>query len=124
MALSLFVAAAIAASPAVIPADSAAYAADAEVAFEELSHNRAQAAIERIMASGQAQNGDPAALINLGTAYARLGQKEQALAMYRAAIASSERYDLQLADGRWMDSRAAARLAAAVLERDDRLVMR
>jgi hypothetical protein len=44
--------------------------------------------------------------------------------MFRAAIASSERYDLQLADGRWMSSRAAARLAAAALERDDRLVMR
>ncbi len=124
MTLSLFVAAAMTASPAMMPADSITHAADAEVAFKELSANHAQAAIARIMASGQAQNGDPAALINLGTAYARLGQKEQALAMFRAAIASSERYDLQLADGRWMSSRAAARLAAAALERDDRLVMR
>ena len=44
--------------------------------------------------------------------------------MYRAAIASPDRYDLQLADGRWMDSRAAARLAAASLEKSDKLVLR
>jgi tetratricopeptide (TPR) repeat protein len=124
MAISLFVAAAMAASPVAVPSDSGARSVDVEVAFEELSHNRAAAAIARIEASGQAQSGDPASLINLGTAYARIGQRQLALALYRAAIASSDRYDLQLADGRWMDSRAAARLAAAALERGDTLVMR
>ena len=33
-------------------------------------------------------------------------------------------YDLQLADGRWMDSRAAARAAANALEKGSTIVMR
>ena len=85
-----------------------------DVGYEELMQGRAEAAIARIRANRELEAGDPAALINLGTAHARLGHSAEAQGFYRAAIISSERYDLQLADGRWMDSRAAARLAIAM----------
>ena len=120
----LILAAAMAAAPVASTSGAETQAAGAMAASEQMAQSQTEAAISRILASGLVEDRDPAALINLGSAYARLGQKERALAMYRAAIASPERYDLQLTDGRWMDSRAAARLAAGALERGDRLVMR
>jgi tetratricopeptide (TPR) repeat protein len=120
----LILAAAMAAAP--VPSSAAADVQSQPVTLSgaALGNESTEATISRILASGKVEERDPAALINLGAAYARLGQKDRALAMFRAAIASPERYDLQLADGRWMDSRAAARLAAGALERGDRLVMR
>jgi hypothetical protein len=120
----LILAAAMAASPAAPTVAVETQARGSGIAASGQATNSTEAEISRILASGQVQQGDPAALINLGAAYARLGQKDRALAMFRAAIASPDRYDLQLSDGRWMDSRAAARLAATALERGDRLVMR
>ena len=67
---------------------------------------------------------DPAALINLGTANARLGRPDAALDHYRAALVSRQRYDLELADGRWVDSRAAARLAIKMLNDGSVLALR
>ena len=58
---------------------------------------------------------DPSRLINLGTAYARLGRTADAAAAYDAAIGSPIRYDVELASGRYMDSRWAARTALANL---------
>ncbi len=52
---------------------------------------------------------DPALLINLAAAYARLGRPDQAAMTYQAAADSKSRYRLELADGRWMDSRRVAR---------------
>lgn len=82
-----------------------------DVAYTELSSGNAEAAVRKLEAAGAVKSDDPATLINLGTAYAANGQSEKALASYRAAVASQDRYDLQLADGSWSDSRAAARLA-------------
>lgn len=124
MSVTLIMAAALAASSASPSADTPSSGRDPGVAYNELSHNETEAAIARIRASGQIENRDPAALINLGAAYARLGQRERALDMYRSAIASPDRYDLRLADGRWMDSRAAARLAVAALEKSQQVVLR
>jgi tetratricopeptide (TPR) repeat protein len=95
-----------------------------DVAYEELMAGRNRQAIERIRASGLDRQGDPAALINLGTAHARLGDRREAMDCYRTAIVSQERYDLELADGRWMDSRRAARLAVASLDRGQTLAIR
>lgn len=83
----------------------------ADVAYHELAAGQPQAAVAKLEAGGAAQSNDPAALINLGAAYARAGMPDKALAAYRAAVASPERYDLQLADGSWVDSRMAAREA-------------
>lgn len=83
----------------------------ADVAYTELSAGMSQAAVRKLEASGAAQSDDPATLINLGAAYAREGMSAQALNAYRAAVATPVRYDLQLADGSWVDSRFAARQA-------------
>lgn len=120
----LILAVAMAAAPVPSSAGADVQSQPASLSAATLANEGTEATISRILASGKVEERDPAALINLGTAYARLGQRDRALAMFRAAISSPERYDLQLADGRWMDSRAAARLAAAALERGDRLVMR
>lgn len=82
-----------------------------DVAYDELRAGRAEAAIQRIRANRELDANDPAALINLGAAHARLGRTEEAKTFYLAALGSRERYDVQLADGRWMDTRRAARLA-------------
>lgn len=82
-----------------------------DVAYTELAAGQTQAAVAKLEGAGARHSDDPATLINLGAAYARAGQSDKALAAYRAAVATPERYDLQLADGTWTDSRLAARKA-------------
>ena len=65
---------------------------------------------------GRVDARDPSRLINLGTAYARLGRTADAAIAYRSAIDSPIRYDLELANGDFMDSRWAARTALARLD--------
>ena len=95
-----------------------------DVGYRELVQQRPADAIERIAANRSLEADDPAALINLGTANARLGNSDAALDHYRSAIVSRQRYDLELADGRWMDSRAAARLAVKMLAKGEALALR
>ncbi len=95
-----------------------------DVGYTELAQGRPQDAIARIRANSQSGSSDPAALINLGAAFARLGQSDKAEASYKAAIASENRYDLELADGSWMDSRRAARLALRRLDSGQALALR
>ncbi|PEQ12749.1 hypothetical protein B2G71_10650 [Novosphingobium sp. PC22D] len=79
-----------------------------DVAFSELADGQAAAAIAKLEESRRVDRDDPATLINLGTAYARMGMTEKALRAYTDAIDSDERYELELANGEWMDSRDAA----------------
>ena len=95
-----------------------------DVGYRELVQQRPADAIERITANRSLEADDPAALINLGTAKARLGDKSAAVDHYRAAIVSRQRYDLELSDGAWMDSRAAARLAIRMLAKGEALALR
>ena len=88
-----------------------------DVGFEALARGAPEEAIARIEANSALASDDPAALINLGNAYAQLGETDKALRHYRAAVDSRTRYDLELADGRWMDSRRAAREALNDLNR-------
>ena len=83
-----------------------------EAGYAELSAGQAEAAIARIMSSRQAgaEVANPAALINLAVAHARLGRQDEARRLLEAS-ARAERFDLQLADGSWMDSRRASRIA-------------
>lgn len=86
-----------------------------QVAYEALvegANDRAAADLETRL---RQEPGDPATLINLGAAYARLGQRERAADAYRNAADSRTRYSLELADGRWVDSRRAARIALTSL---------
>ncbi|WP_395327638.1 tetratricopeptide repeat protein [Novosphingobium sp. BL-8H] len=82
-----------------------------DVAYQDLSSGRAEEALRKLEASAAARPDDPATLINLGAAYAATGRTDKALLAYRAAINSQDRYDLQLADGTWADSRDTARMA-------------
>lgn len=111
MSVTLFLAAAAAtAQPAAVPVNSES-TEQIEVAYDALAQGRNQAAIEQMRNSDLVKAGDPAALINLGTAYAREGMIEEARESFDAAAASEDRYMLQLADGSWVDSRRAARMA-------------
>ncbi len=85
------------------------------VAYAELRAGENHAAVAKLTGDTTLDACDPSRLINLGTAYARLGRTNDAAAAYDAALASPIRYDLELADGRYVDSRWAARTARASL---------
>lgn len=87
-----------------------------DVAYEELAGGDPAAAVVELDAELQAHPGDPAVLINLGTAHSMLGNYERAEFYYRAAREARDSYQMELADGRWVDSRDAARLALASVE--------
>ena len=95
-----------------------------DVAYPQLMQGRNDEAIERIHANKALASGDPAAMINLAAAYARKGMNREALECYETAIASRDRFELQMSDGQWMDSRRAARMGAARLERSADLAAR
>mgnify|MGYP003577626803 FL=1 len=86
------------------------------VAFAELKAGENQAAVEKLTGDTGLDARDPSRLINLGPPYARLGRPTDPAPAYDAAIASPIRYDLELASGRYMDSRWAARTARANLD--------
>lgn len=88
-----------------------------EAAFEELTTGENANAIARLQAALEQTPGDPALLINLGTAYSREGRFDEAREAFRGAMESEDRYRVQLADGSWEDSRRVARLALDSLDR-------
>ncbi|WP_260924299.1 tetratricopeptide repeat protein [Novosphingobium sp. 9] len=88
-----------------------------DVAYTALSRGDAQAALRRLQAAGADDSRDPVVLINLAAAYAGTGQGARAMQAYKAAIASRERYDIELADGTWADSRDVARAGLGRLSR-------
>lgn len=86
-----------------------------DVAYTELAAGQSTEALRKLEAGNGAAKQDPATLINLGAAYSGVGQMDKAVASYRAAIGSPDRYMLELADGSWVDSRVAARMALSNL---------
>jgi cytochrome c-type biogenesis protein CcmH/NrfG len=92
-----------------------------EVAYEEIAAGRTAEAIAELEAQLGADPDDPATLINLGAAYALQGDAKRAAAAFRAAIDSDTRYELELADGTWADSRHAAQRALRTLQQDAQL---
>ena len=87
-----------------------------DVAYETLVTGEARTAVATLEALRTENPNDPALLINLGSAYVAIGDLERAEESYRAAAASDVRYQLELADGSWVDSRRAARTALLALE--------
>lgn len=73
-------------------------------------------ATEQIEKSEEVDANDPARLINLGQAYAQLGQYQKAREMLMTAATESKSFDLVLADGEVMNSRRVARIALAKME--------
>lgn len=90
-----------------------------DVAFEELSDGQNTAAIDRIEQNADLDRDDPARLINLGIAHARKGNDLEAREMFMAAARNQTRYQLETAQGEWMDSRDIARRALAMLDRGE-----
>ena len=84
------------------------------VAYEELKAGQNALAVDKLTHS-DIDARDPSRLINLGTAYARLGKTADAQTAYKAAITSDIRYDVELANGTYLDSRWAARTALSHL---------
>lgn len=97
--------------------------ASVDVAYEEMAQGRNEAAIARILANRDLAD-DPAALIQLGTASARMGDAAKAQDYYRAAMTNRNVVYLELADGSWMDSRRAAKAAMDGLARGQALAAR
>lgn len=87
-----------------------------DVAYEQLVEGDAAEAVSILEAALLENPDDPAILINLGSAHSALGNLERAEFYYNAARDSHQEYRLELANGRWMDSREAATLALASVE--------
>jgi Tfp pilus assembly protein PilF len=115
MGISLLIAAALATQPAGETTVNAPAIDSVDVAYEELRDGRNADAMAKLENSRLIEQHDPAALINLGTAYARTGNLEKARDCYHAAMMSDERYVLELANGRWIDSRRVAKMASEAL---------
>jgi tetratricopeptide (TPR) repeat protein len=86
------------------------------IGYEALMRGDNERAVAQILASEQVSKHDPAKLLNLGRAYARMGQTEQAAGYFKAAMQARESVDLVLADGRVMNSKVAARKSFANLQ--------
>lgn len=86
------------------------------IGYEALMRGDNERAVSQIMTSEQVSKHDPAKLLNLGRAYARMGQTEQAVGYFKAAMQAREGVDLVLADGRVMNSKVAASKAYADLQ--------
>lgn len=78
------------------------------LAYDALMAGDNQAALEKLE-SGKLK--DPAVMINLGQAYARIGRTGDAAKMFAAAMNSNRSFDLVLSDGQVINSRKAAEIA-------------
>jgi uncharacterized protein HemY len=86
------------------------------IGYEALMRGDNERAVSQIMANEQVSKHDPAKLLNLGRAYARMGMTGKASGYFKAAMQSRDSVDLVLADGRVMNSKDAAREAYANLQ--------
>ena len=107
--MSMILAAAILVTAPSAPADRV------DAAFDDVIANRDREAIARIEDSAE----HPAALINLGIAYARQGDSQRAREAFERATRFDSRYHLETASGEWVDSRKLALRAIAALERGE-----
>lgn len=77
------------------------------------------AASDQIEVAAVLSSGDPVQLINRGISYARQGDTDMARAMFTRVADNRMRYQMETADGRWMDSRNIARKAIGMLDRGE-----
>lgn len=86
------------------------------IGYEALMQGDNERAVSQIMSSEGVSRNDPARLLNLGRAYARMGRTEDAARVFQIALQSRDTVDLVLSDGRVMNSKDAARQAFANLQ--------
>lgn len=120
----LIAAALLIASPAVALASESdqrgtTAASDTELAADTLAEGYEQRAIDSLGAALKENPDDPALMINLGIAYARIGSDLEAQSLFEAALSSRNTVDLETADGRITDSRRVARRALSMLRRGE-----
>lgn len=87
-----------------------------DVAYEQIAQGDLDGAIVALETALREEPNDPATLINLGSAHQLRGNRELAARYFRAALESETRYDMELANGRWLDSRRVAALALRSLD--------
>jgi predicted Zn-dependent protease len=90
-----------------------------ELAAGKLSAGRADQALVTLEKASAAHPHDPAVLINLGIAYAQIGDEVRARAAFEKALACDEVVELETADGSATDSRRLARKALKMLSRGE-----
>ena len=76
--------------------------------YADLAEGRDQDAVRDIEQNGAADAADPARLINLGIAHARLGNTEQARALFERVRAMGDASRLETAGGEWIAPRQIA----------------
>ena len=84
--------------------------------YAQLAEGRDTLAVEDILTNGVHDSADPARLINLGIAYARLGRVEEARALFERARTSNDMSRLETADGEWLHARQIASRALALID--------
>lgn len=89
------------------------------LASTALAGGHAVDAVELLRAELERDPNDPALLINLGIAYAQMGDEAAAQSHFKAALTSPEVIELDTADGRTTNSRRLARQAMVMLERGE-----
>lgn len=85
------------------------------IGYEALSSGDNARAIKDML-EGSISRNDPAFLLNLGQAYARIGRITEARELFRKAAKKRDNVDLVLADGRIMSAKLAARQALATVQ--------
>jgi Flp pilus assembly protein TadD len=85
--------------------------------FEALIANDNETALRQIQSAKNVPQNDPARLINLGRAHARLGNVSQAQQAFEAAANCKEHFDIVLSNGKVMNSRRAAMLSLQSLKK-------
>ncbi len=122
MLMSAFVLGVMVASSPVEAADPASFEGvewPNNLAVAPLQARRNQEAVTLLEKSRKADPDDPAVLINLGIAYAQMGEDQRAHALFTEALSKRTEYDLAIAEGRVTDSRQLARRALRMLERGE-----
>ena len=93
--------------------------ASGDLAAQPLAQGRTDKALAMLEQASIADPHDAAVLINLGIAYAHMGEDAKARAAFEQALACHEVVELQTADGSDTDSRRLARKAIRMLERGE-----
>ncbi|NJO14006.1 MAG: tetratricopeptide repeat protein [Rhizobiales bacterium] len=105
--------------PVQVPVQVQAAAAPDDLAAQPLAQGRTDKALAMLEQASIADPHDAGVLINLGIAYAQMGDEAKARTAFEQALACHEVVELETADGSATDSRRLARKAIKMLERGE-----
>lgn len=90
-----------------------------DLAADLILSGQKEAALNQLEQQARLAPNDPAILINLGIAYAHVGQEERARDAFKRALATSAQQEFDTADGRTMNADRLARQALQMLSRGE-----